>query len=103
MQSRLMAFLGIVLEALAKPPYEPLWEASLKLSTHKPIFLLAMASVEKRSKLQALVLGPKYLGSGVMLNCSPELMPKNQGPSQTNEPSYIPVVPRETFEFDTPK
>ena len=98
-----MAFLGIVLEALAKPSYEPLWEASLKFFTHKPIFLLAMASVEKRSKLQALVLGPKYLGSGVILNFSPEIMPKNQGPSKTNEPSYVPAVPRETFEFDTLK
>ena len=95
--------LGFVLEALAKPPYEPLVGASLKLSTHKPVFLLAMASVEKRSKLQALVFGPKCLGSGVMLNLSPELMPKNQGPSQTNEPSYVPAVPGEKFEFDTPK
>ena len=35
--------LGIVLEALTKPPYEPLREASLKQLTLKTVFLLAMA------------------------------------------------------------
>ena len=34
--------LGIVLEALRKPPYEPLREASLKHLTLKTVFLLAM-------------------------------------------------------------
>ena len=36
--------LGIVLEALSKPPYEPLQEASFKHLTLKTVFLLAMAS-----------------------------------------------------------
>ena len=35
--------LGVVLEALAKPPYEPLREASFKYLTLKTVFLLAMA------------------------------------------------------------
>ena len=34
--------LGIVLEALSKPPYEPLIEASLKHLALKTVFLLAM-------------------------------------------------------------
>ena len=38
--------LGIVLEALSKPPYELLREASLKHLTLKTVFLLAMASGE---------------------------------------------------------
>ena len=50
--------LGIVLEALSKPPYEPLREASLKHLTLKAVFLLAMASALRRSELQALVLDP---------------------------------------------
>ena len=50
--------LGIVLEALSKPPYEPLKEASLKLLTLKTVLLLAMASAERRSELQALVFDP---------------------------------------------
>ena len=43
--------LGIVLEALSKPPYKPLREASRKHLTLKTIFLLAMASAGRRSKL----------------------------------------------------
>ena len=45
--------LGIVLEALSKPPCEPLREASFKHLTLKTVFLLAMASAERRSELQA--------------------------------------------------
>ena len=52
--------LGIFLEALSKPPYEPLREASLKHLTLKTVFLLAMASAGRRSELQALVFDPQY-------------------------------------------
>ena len=41
--------LGIVLEALSKPPYELPKEASLKHLTLKTVFLLAMASDGRRS------------------------------------------------------
>ena len=47
--------LNIILEALSKPPYVPLREASLKHLTLKTFFLLAMASARRRSELQALV------------------------------------------------
>ena len=50
--------LGIVLEALGKPPYEPLREASLKHLTLKTVFHLAMASAGRRSELKALVFDP---------------------------------------------
>ena len=53
--------LGIVLEALSKPPYEPLREAFLKHLTLKTVFLLAMASGGRRSELQALVFDPQYI------------------------------------------
>ena len=53
--------LGILLEALSKPPYEPLREASLKHLTLKTVFLLAMASGRRRSELQALVFDPQYI------------------------------------------
>ena len=46
--------LGIVLEVLSKPPYEPLREASFKHLTLKTVFLLAMASAGRRSELHAL-------------------------------------------------
>ena len=50
--------LGIVLEAVSKPPYEPLREASLKHLTLKTVFLLAMASAGRCSELQTLVFDP---------------------------------------------
>ena len=53
--------LGIVLEALSKPPYEPLPEVSLKHLTLKTIFLIAMASAGRRSELQALVFDAQYI------------------------------------------
>ena len=64
--------LGIVPEALSKPPYEPLREASLKHLTLKTVFLLAMASGGRRSKLQALVFDPQPKGAGVTLYFRPE-------------------------------
>ena len=75
--------LGIVPEAPSKPPYEPLREASLKHLTLKTVFLLAMASGGRRSKLQALVFDPLYIqfkpkGAGVTLYFTPEFMRKNQ-------------------------
>ena len=90
--------LGIVLEALSKPPYEPLREASFKHLTLKTVFLLAMASAGTRSELHALRFDPNYIqfkpkGAGVTLYFSPEFMRKNQKPNQVNDPWYIPAVP----------
>ena len=63
--------LGIVLEALSKPTYGPLGEASLKHLTLKTVFLLAMASPGRPSELQALVFDLQYIqfkpkGAGVI-------------------------------------
>ena len=68
--------LGIVLEALSKPPYEPLREVSLKHLTLKTVFLIAMASVERCSELQSVVFDPQYIqfkpkGACVTLYFSP--------------------------------
>ena len=70
-----------MLEALSKPPYEPLLEASLKHLTLKTVFLLAMALAERHNELQALVFDPKYIQfkpkkAGVTLYFSPEFMCK---------------------------
>ena len=78
--------LGIVLEALSKPPYEPLREASFKHLTLKAVFLLAMASAGRRSELHALRFDQNYIqfkpkGAGVTLYFSPEFMRKNQKPN----------------------
>ena len=99
--------LGIVLEALSKPPCEPLQEASFKHLTLKTVFLLAMASAGRRSELQALRFDQNYIqfkpkGAGVTLYFSPEFMRKNQKPNQVNDPWYIPAVPTGKSEFDAP-
>ena len=99
--------LGIVLEALSKPPCEPLLEACLKHLTLKSIFLLAMASAIRCSELQALVFDQKYIqfkpkGVGVTLYFSPKFMHKNQKPNQVNNPWYIPAVLTGKSEFGAP-
>ena len=71
--------LDIILEALTKPFYVPLREASLKGLTLKTVFLLSMASAGRRSELQALVFDPQYIqfkpkGARVTLYFTPEFM-----------------------------
>ena len=71
--------LDMILEALSKPPYVPLREASLKHMTLKTVFLQAMASARRRSDLKALVLDPQYTqlkpkGAGVTLYFFTEFM-----------------------------
>ena len=99
--------LGIVLEALSKPPYEPLREAFLKHLTLKTVFLLAMASGGKRTELQALVFDPQYIqfkpkGAGVTLYFTPEFTRKNQRPNQVNYAWYVPAVQTGRPEFGAP-
>ena len=53
--------IGIVLEALSKPPYEPLKEVSLKHLTLKTVIFLAMSPAGRRSELQALVFDQQYI------------------------------------------
>ena len=84
---------GIVLEALSKPPYEPLREAFLKHLTLKTVFILAMVSPRRCSELQALLFDPQYIqfkpkGAVVTLYFSHEFMQKNQRPNQVNDPWY---------------
>ena len=99
--------LSIVLEALSKPPYEPLREASFKHLTLKTVFLLAMASAGRRSELHALRFDQNYIqfkpkGAAVTLYFSPEFMCKNQKPNQVNDSWYIPAVPTGKSEFGAP-
>ena len=99
--------LGVVLEALNKPPYEPLREASFKHLTLKTVFLLAMASAGRRSELHALRFDQNYIQfkpkeAGVTLYFSPEFMRKNQKPNQVNDPWYIPAIPTGKPEFCAP-
>ena len=97
--------LGIVLEALSKPPYEPLREASLKHLTLKTVFFLAMASTGRRSELQALVFDPQYIqfkpnGAQVTLYFTP--CEKIRGLTRSMTLGYIPAVPTGKPDFGAP-
>ena len=99
--------IGIVQEALSKPPYKPLQEASFKHLTLKTVFLLAMASAGRRSKTHVLRFDQNYIqyklkGAGVTLYFSPEFRSKNQKPNQVNDHWYIPAVPTGKSEFGAP-
>ena len=99
--------LSHVPEALSKPLYEPLREASFKHLTLKTVFLLAMASAGRRSELHALRFDQNYIqfklkGAGVTLYFSPEFRRKNQKPNQVNDPWYIPAVPTGKSEYGAP-
>ena len=91
--------LDIVLEALSKPLYEPLQEASLKHLTFKTVFLRAIVSTGTGIELQALVFDPKYIqfkpkGAGANLYFMRE--------NQVNDPWYIPAVPTGKSDFGAP-
>ena len=58
--------LGVVLDDLSKPHYEPLQDASLKHITYKTVFLLAMALAGGCSEIQGLVLTPSTCSSSLM-------------------------------------
>ncbi|KAI2659278.1 UDP-glucuronosyltransferase 1-2 [Labeo rohita] len=53
--------LAVILEALSKPPFEPLDEVSEKFHTVKTVFLLAISSLKRVSDLQALSMAPFFL------------------------------------------
>ncbi len=53
--------LAVVLEALCKPPFEPLEEVSDRVLTLKIVLLLAMTSLKRVGNLQALSVAPSFL------------------------------------------
>ncbi len=51
----------MVLEALCRPPFEPIEEMSELLLTLKTVLLLALSSLKRVGDLQALSVAPSYL------------------------------------------
>ena len=83
-----------VLEALAKPPYEPMAKSSLHDLTVKTVFLMAIASGQRRSALHALCLTPGHVRwerHGVRLVPRPTYIAKNQ--TATSGPVEIVLRP----------
>lgn len=71
-----------VLEALGKPPFEPMGSSSLHHLTVKTVFLMAIASGQRRSTLHALCLTPGHIRwearGGVRLIPKASFIAKNQ-------------------------
>ena len=83
-----------VLEALAKAPFEPLAEASLRDVTIKTVFLMAIASGQRRSALHALSAAPGHIRwerGGVRLIPNPSYVAKNQ--TASSKPVEIFIQP----------
>ena len=86
--------LSLVLHQLAKAPFEPLREASLKHLTFKTVFLLALGSGKRRSEIHAWQhknIRHQSDWSKVSLFPSPSFLSKNQLAKEGPE-SVAPVV-----------
>ncbi|KAI2662393.1 hypothetical protein H4Q32_001228 [Labeo rohita] len=75
--------LTVVLEALCKPPFEPLEEIPIRFLTIKTVLLLALTSLKRVGDLQALSVAPSHL----------EFSPGNINAFLYPRPGYVPKVP----------
>ena len=83
-----------VLDSLAKPPFEPMAKSSLHHLTMKTVFLVAIASGQRRSALHALCLTPGHIRwerRGVRLIPRAAYIAKNQ--TATSGPVEIFLSP----------
>ncbi|KAL0194818.1 hypothetical protein M9458_008390, partial [Cirrhinus mrigala] len=78
--------LSVVLEALCRPPFEPIEEISDRFLTIKTFLLLALSSLKRVGDLQALSVAPSFL----------EFAPGLSKAFLYPRPGYIPKVPSST-------
>ena len=71
------------MEALSKPPFEPMCKSGLLHVTIKTLFLIAIASGQRRSSLHALCVSPGHIRweRRVRLIPTPTFVAKNQSAS----------------------
>ena len=91
--------LGLILSALKLPPFEPATKVDLKFVSYKCCFLLALAS--GRIEFHALSISDSCLRfnrdqSAVTLLTDPSFLGKNQIPSKSSEPIFIPALPSDS-------
>ena len=87
--------LPAILRALAKPPFEPLARASFHHLTVKTVFLIAIASGQRRSSLHALTLEPGHIrweSAGVRLMPRAGFLAKNQTASSETVQIFLPSL-----------
>ncbi|KAI2651171.1 Transposon Ty3-G Gag-Pol polyprotein [Labeo rohita] len=78
--------LAVVLEALCRPPFEPIEEIPDRLLTIKTALLLALTSLKRVGDLQALSVAPSHL----------EFAPGMTKAFLYPRPGYVPKVPTST-------
>ncbi|KAI2645466.1 Transposon Ty3-G Gag-Pol polyprotein [Labeo rohita] len=78
--------LSVVLEALCRPPFEPVEEIPDRFLTIKTVLLLALSSLKRVGDLQALSVAPSFLDFAPGLSKA-FLYPR---------PGYVPKVPSST-------
>ena len=84
-----------MLDALRKPPFEPLSDIPLELLTLKTVFLLALASGSRRSEIHALVTGPGNIiwhPHQVSIRTHPDFIAKNQVLGSVSRPVVIKAL-----------
>ena len=87
--------LTAILEALAKPPFEPLGQASLRHVTLKAVFLVAAATARRRGALQALSVAEghmRFKNEGVRLVPDPRFLTKTQCLEFLPDPIFLPKI-----------
>jgi len=80
---------------LAEAPFEPLQQASLFHLTIKTVFLIAIASGQRRSSIQALSIEPGHIRwekSGVRLIPKASFVAKNQSASSGSVEFFLPYL-----------
>ncbi|XP_073467253.1 uncharacterized protein [Aquarana catesbeiana] len=86
--------LSVVLQALAKEPFEPLQAISLKNLTLKTIFLVAITSARRISELHALSVKEPFLSvfpDRVVLKVDPGFLPKVASFSNRSQEITLPT------------
>ena len=81
--------------SLTSSPFEPLHQASLLHLTLKTVFLLAVASGQRRSSLQALSIEPGHLrweNAGVRLIPKASFIARNQTASSGSVEVFLPSI-----------
>ena len=84
--------LGIVLQGLMRPPFEPLREASFRLLSLKTLFLVSLASGARRGEILALVrTGLRFDddGSSAIIYPDPQFVPKSKRGVSSNRPLVL--------------
>jgi hypothetical protein len=92
-----------VLDALAKPPFEPIKDISLKLLTFKTAFLVAIASAGRTSELKAFDRRPLFCtisARGVVLRVPQTFRPKVVRPENIARTMEFAPIQAEDGELD---